>query len=126
MSIPMTIEYNGTVTQMPTSYKSYQVTYNTQVKSANRDDFGSLRRQPLPSKWSAAFVWQFARVEDHYNWFSFLMSLDRVNFNLTIPLPNGTISTFEAYISPISSVMINQSQGNAGWWRDVTVTFVEV
>lgn len=121
----ITIVHNGVTTLAPAP-TLYEVTYNTQVKSAERNANGRLVRETLPDKWNINQEWDFATPEQATAWFNFLKSLTRVDFVANFPAPTGQIEQATFYISPISARMINYSRGNAGWWKSLKCSFVEV
>ena len=104
----------------------YEVTLNTQVKSAERNANGRLLREPLPDKWGIQMEWEFSTPEAHNSWFNILKGLTQEDFSVTFPAPTGQMVTSTFYISPISAKMLNFSRGNTGWWRTMKCAFVEV
>lgn len=105
---------------------SFEVSLNTQVKSAERNGNGRLVRETLPDKWSIQLEWEFPTPEAHNSWFSHLKTLTREDFSVTFPSPTGQMLTISCYISPISANIINYSRGAAGWWKTMKCSFVEV
>jgi hypothetical protein len=121
----ISITANGITRQVPAP-AVYEVTFNPQQSSAERNGNGKLVRQTLPDKWSLQLEWRFKTPQESYDWFAYLKTLTRIDFSVTFPTPAGTIDTATFYISPISAKMLSFSGGVAGNWKDMKCTFVEV
>lgn len=121
----MKITYGGVTKEAP-AFVSYDVTYNPQQKSAERNANGKLNRDTLPDKWVINAEWEFGDPEELTEWFNFLKGLTRVDFVVEFPAPTGKIETATMYISPISAKLLNFSRGQAGWWKTMKCSFVEV
>lgn len=119
------IIYGGVTTNAPAPIE-FDATLSPQQKTAERNGMGTLVRETLPDKWRIDLAWEFGDMQSFYNWFKFLSTLTRVYFDVQFPAPTGEILTKTFYISPISAKMINFSRGQAGWWKNMKCTFVEV
>lgn len=119
------VSYNGVTKNIP-AFISFDVTVQPQQKSAERNSNGRLIRETLPDKWKLEMEWQFKTPEEHYDWFNYVKSLTRVDFDVTFPAPTGAMETATFYVSPITSKMLNFSRGTGGWWKSMKCTFVEV
>jgi hypothetical protein len=120
----MTITVNSVATTVPTP-SVFEVAYNTQQKSAERDNEGRLHRETLPDKWTIKLEWVFDTPELGYAWFNYLKSITRVDFTLNFPAPTGANEVATCYVSPISAKLLYY-MGASGWWRTMSCTFVEV
>ena len=120
----MTIAYGGVTTDIPAP-SVFNAVLNTLQKSAERNSNGTIIRETLPNKWSLELQWEFQNPQDSYDWFTFLMSLTRVDFVVNFPAPTGNIEQATCYISPISATMLGFYAANAGWWKTVKCNFVE-
>jgi len=123
--IQPTIKVNGVVKKIP-PFTALDATLNPQQKSAERNGNGRLVRETLPDKWTLQMEWEFKTPEAYYEWFNFLASLTRVDFEVCFPAPTGQMETKTMYISPISAKLINFSKGTSGWWKTLKCSFVEV
>lgn len=121
----MTITHNGVTKNVP-AFTVYDVVYNPQQKSAERNGNGKLSRETLPDKWSINTAWEFGSPQEYYDWFNFLKGLTRDYFIVNFPAPTGNIEQAEMYIAPISATMLNFSRGSSGWWKNLKCSFVEV
>ena len=121
----MKMVVGGVETSAP-AFTEYEVTFNPQQKSAERNGNGKLIRETLPDKWSLQMTWEFSTPEAFYAWFSYLKALTQIDFTVKFPAPTGAIEESIFYVSPISARMLNFSRGTSGWWKSLKCTFVEV
>ncbi len=121
----ITITFDSVVTNVP-SPSSYDIAIQPQQKVAERNSNGKLTRETLPDKWVINLSWEFKDPDDFYEWFNYLKTLTREYFIIDFTAPTGNIEQIEAYVSPLSAKMINMSRGTAGWWQNLSCTFVEV
>lgn len=125
MTNQLQIVKDGVTTTAPAS-TAMDVTVNPQQKSAERNGNGKLVRETLPDKWGINLEWEFGTPEEFYTWFNYLRSLTRIYFDVKFAAPTGNVETANFYISPISAKMLTMSRGNAGWWKTLKCSFVEV
>jgi hypothetical protein len=120
----MTITVNSIATTVPVP-SAFEATYNTQQKSAERDNEGKLHRETLPDKWTLKLEWVFDTPAASYAWFNYLKSITRLDFSVNFPAPTGNNEVATFYISPITAKLLYY-MSTSGWWRTMSCTFVEV